>query len=119
MPVKYIGSTAPESVLYGVSHWPTRNAPQGPSSPIAVLRDAMLDPPPSTFTADSTCQETVNSRDSGSLPRNPRFDEFDVTRVRRGTSMPVGMFPTAPGGRAPAAVAPLASTASTSTFRVP
>src|SRR6185437_1405802 len=109
MPVKYMGSTAPETALYGVSHCPMRQAPQVVSMPTAVLREAMLVPPPSTFTADSIWKNTAASGVRRSLPRNPRLDEFDVTRTRRGTSIPVGAGPSAPAGSVPAGVAPLAS----------
>src|SRR3954466_8698741 len=119
MPVKYIGSTAPESDLYGVSHWPARNEPPLPSIPIAGLRDAKLEKPPSTLMPDSTWKNTERSLLNRSRPRKPRLDEFDVTRVRRGTSTPVGVLPRAPAGKAPSAVAPRASTDSTSTLSVP
>src|SRR6185312_11980297 len=119
MPVKYIGSTAPERVLYGVSHWPRRHDPHAVSIPTAVLREAMLVPPPSTLTADSTWKNTERSGPRRSPPRNPRLDELDVTRTRRGTSMPVGTWPRAPAGSAPAGVAPVAATLSTSTLSVP
>src|SRR5262245_54025115 len=40
IPVKYIGSTAPLMVLYGVSHWPRNAVPKSPLNPTPVLRDA-------------------------------------------------------------------------------
>src|SRR6185437_7758642 len=119
MPVKYIGSTAPEMTLYGVSHWPRRHDPQPPLMPTALLREAMLVPPPSTFTADSTWKNAERRGEMTSVPRKPRFDEFDVTRLRRATFTPVGDAPSAPAGSAPDAVASRASTLSRSTLRVP
>src|SRR5690242_16414946 len=119
MPVKYMGSTAPESVLYGVSHWPARNDPQGPARPTAVLREAILVLPASTFTADSIWKSAESVDEMRSVPRKPRLDELDETRVRRGTLTPVGVAPRVPAGSAPAGVASRASTLSTSTLRVP
>src|SRR5690348_15027664 len=112
MPVKYIGSTAPESDLYGVSHWPMRTDPQLPARPMAVLRDAMLLPPASTATPDSIWKNAESAGPIFSLPRKPRLDEFCVTRLRTGTFAPVGVKPSEPAGRVPAAVALRASTVS-------
>src|SRR4051812_6381258 len=119
MPVKYIGSTAPEMDLYGVSHCPMRTAPHGPFIPAAVLRDAMLLPPASTATPDSTWKNAVSLSVMRSPPRKPRLDEFCVTRLRAGTLVPVGVRPRAPAGSVPAGVAPCASTDSRSTLSVP
>jgi hypothetical protein len=119
MPVKYIGSTAPLIVLYGVSHWPTNAVPHGPFMPRPVLREAMLLPPASTATPDSTWKNAASSGVIRSVPRNPRFEEFCVTRLRGGTLIPVGLAPRDPAGRTPAALAPLASTFSKSTLSVP
>src|SRR6478609_10504808 len=111
MPVKYIGSTAPLRVLYGVSHWPTNAVPHVPLlKPTPVLREAMLLPPESTATADSTWNQATRLGLRRSVPRMPKFDEFCVTRRRPGMSMPVGTCPSDPGGSVPAAVAPCAST---------
>src|SRR5436309_3205579 len=106
MPVKYIGSTAPLIVLYGVSHWPKNSVPHVPFRPAPVLREAMLLPPASTATPDSTWKNAASPGVIRSVPRKPRFDEFCVTRLRRGTSMPVGLAPSDPAGSVPAAVAP-------------
>src|SRR5258706_13227125 len=103
MPVKYIGSTAPDSVLNGVSHWPSLTEPNVPWRPIAVFRDAMLLPPESTATVDSTCQNTLIPPESLSPPLNPRFDEFCVTRFRDPTFTPVGCKPQLPAGSLPPA----------------
>jgi hypothetical protein len=119
MPVKYIGSTAPLIVLYGVSHWPTNAVPQGPLNPTPVLRDASAAPPASTATVDSTWKKADRSAPIRSVPRKPRFEEFCVTRLRVATFTPVGGTPSAPGGSVPAGVASCAFTLSTSTFRVP
>src|SRR5258706_655552 len=108
MPVKYIGSTAPDNVLNGVSHWPIRTEPNPPDSPIAVFRDAMLLPPASTATPDSPCQNALRPGPRRSPPRNPRLEEFCVTRLRAGTLTPLGLNPRLPAGNAPAAVAPVA-----------
>src|SRR6185369_12145151 len=110
MPVKYIGSTAPESVLKGVSHWPMRTEPNPPDKPTAVFRDAMLLPPASTATPDSTCQNAERPGPSLSPPRNPTLDEFCVARLRAGTLTPLGLNPGLPAGSASAGAAPVAST---------
>src|SRR5258708_7763937 len=82
MPVKYIGSTAPLRVLYGVSHWPTNAVPHAPLlKPRPVLREAMLLPPASTATPDSIWKNAATSALIFSEPRKPRFDEFCVTRL--------------------------------------
>ncbi len=96
-----------------------RNAPHVELNPIAVLREAMLLPPASTATLDSTWKNALRSGEIFSVPRNPRFDEFCVTRLRRGTLTPVGLAPRNPSGSVPAAVAPRASTLSKSTLKVP
>src|SRR5512140_569975 len=119
MPVKYIGSTAPLIVLYGVSHWPRKNVPHRPLSPRALLREASELLPASTAIADSTWKNAARSGLILSVPRKPRLEEFCVTRVRDATSTPVGLMPSEPRGNVAAAAAPRADTLSTSTLKVP
>src|ERR1700758_3655253 len=106
--------------------------PQPPERPTPVLRVAK--PPPtgeplavllpnvawlSTPIADSTWKNPLRPPISGCVPRNPMFDELDVTRDLPGTSTPVGVAPSWFAGCAPAGEAPVAATASRSTLNVP
>ncbi len=68
----------------------------------------MLLPPLSTATEDSTWKNADRPGAIFSLPRNPRLEEFCVTRLRAGTFTPVGLKPSDPAG-----------SVSKSTFSVP
>src|SRR5258708_19907448 len=106
---KYIGWPDKENVLSGVSHCPILTDPNGPDSPIAVFRDAMLLPPASTATPDSICQKALSEGESFSPPRKPRLEEFFVTRFRAVTFTPVGLNPILPSHIVSASSPPVSS----------
>jgi hypothetical protein len=66
----------------------------------------------STPTADSIWKNALRPEPRGIVPRKPILDEFDVTRERCGTSMPVGVAPSWFDGCVAAGDAPVAPTLS-------